>query len=480
MSNLEWALRSIQSAPKGPRVGAFFDLDGTLVKGFTALAFLWDNLSRGEIPPQDLVTLTREGLAHRRDPEAGLSAIEKGVELMAGRELETLQSRSKVLFRKQIGSSIRPDARRLVRAHREAGHTLVLASAATPFQAEPVAWDLGIDHMLTTELEVKDGRLTGKIRGRPRWGSEKARAVSEFAQAHQVDLGASFAYGNGVEDQEFLRTVGRPVAVRPDSGLSAVARSEGIPVLDLEDPPQPGWRGLVGTLGAIGAFNAGLVGTAAATLLVGKKTATEFGFSATAQAALAAAGVEVRAEGVEHIEAARPAVFIMNHQSNLDPLVAASLIPGPLTGVGKQELANDLRGLALRLFDVALIDRSDSARAQASVNALVQRIHGGESVLIAPEGTRMPTPNLGAFKRGAFHLAYDAQVPLVPIVIRNTGELWARGKALISSGVVDVRVLPPIPTVGWSKDNIGKHADAVRALFAKTLELWPRYSSGAS
>ena len=427
-----------------------------------------------EVSTGSLWALVREVLAHRSDPGAGLLTIEKGIELLRDREITSLEAQAERVFRRRVAASIRPGARAIVRAHRDAGHTLVLASAATRFQAEPVARDLGIDHLLTTAIEVRDGKATGKVRGTPRWGKEKARAVIDFSEAQGIDRGVSFAYGNGVEDRSFLEAVGRPVAVRPDAGLSAFARAVGIPILDLANPPAPGLRAVAGTLTAIGAFNAGIVGTLTAAAVLGKRVAFGRGLATTADAALAAGGVRLRVHGREHIEAARPAVFIFNHQSSLDPLIVASIVRRDFTGVGKQEVARDPRSWAMRFLDLALIDRGDSERARASVAALVARIHAGESVLIAPEGTRMPTPTLGRFKRGAFHLAHDAQVPLVPIVIRNAGELWPPGTPLMMPGIIDVCILPPVPTNGWSREDIGEKADEVRTMFAATLGHWPK------
>lgn len=472
MTELAWALRAVRGAPRGPQVGAFFDLDGTLVEGFTAVAFLRDFLVRGEISGRALLSVVRATAAHR-GPDNGQALIAQGVALFAGWPTNKLEARAREIFRRRVARLIRADARRLVEAHRAAGHTLVLASAASAFQARPVAEDFGIRHLLTTPIAVRDGRVTGELGGPPLWGPEKAAAVRAFAQSNQLDLAESFAYGNGREDHRFLQTVGRPVAVRPDPGLAAIAARDCIPVLSLEAPPRPGLRGTFGTLTAIGAFNVGAVGTVVASRVVGKPTAFRYGFPWTADAALAAAGITVRTQGLEHIEAARPAVFIFNHQSNLDPLVVMSIVRRDVTGVGKAEVVSSLQTWILRFLDLALIDRSDSETARASLAALVARIQGGESVFVAPEGTRMPTPRLGPFKRGAFHLAYDAQVPLVPIVIRNSGSLWPRGATRISSGVVDVVVLPPVPTIGWSRGEIGEQADAVREYFAQTLAHWP-------
>ena len=271
-----------------------------------------------------------------------------------------------------------------------------------------------------------------------------------------------------------LRLVGRPFATCPQPRLEAFAREAGVPILQLPDPNPVDLRGISGTLGAMWVFNAGIVTALLAKILSrGRWRAVNPTVGYATDLCLWVAGIEVRAQGRENIEAGRPGVYIFNHQSNLDPVVIGKLVRHDFTGVGKREVANDPRAWALRYLDVALIDRSDSASAQASVNALISRIHEGESVLIAPEGTRMPTAKLGRFKKGAFHLAFDAKAPIIPIVIRNSGELWPRTSVVMRPGTVDVCVLPPIPTKDWKTEELNDRVTEIRALFEQTLNDWP-------
>ena len=92
---------------------------------------------------------------------------------------------------------------------------------------------------------------------------------------------------------------------------------------------------------------------------------------------------------------------------------------------------------------------------------------------MAPEGTRSATPRLGPFKKGAFHVAMQAGVPLVPVVIRNAGELMPSHGVLISSGTLDVTVLPPVPTEGWQPGDIDHEVHRVREMYLDTLAHWP-------
>jgi WS/DGAT/MGAT family acyltransferase len=102
----------------------------------------------------------------------------------------------------------------------------------------------------------------------------------------------------------------------------------------------------------------------------------------------------------------------------------------------------------------------------------VQRLEDGISLVIAPEGTRSATPSLGPFKKGAFHVAMQAGVPVVPIVIRNAGELMWRGAATIHPGTVQVKVLPPVSTEGWTADDLDEKVAEVRAAYVDALAHW--------
>ena len=124
-------------------------------------------------------------------------------------------------------------------------------------------------------------------------------------------------------------------------------------------------------------------------------------------------------------------------------------------------------------LDAVFIDRTDPAKGRAGQDELVERLRAGLSVFVAPEGTRSPTPVLGPFRTGAFHVARTARVPMVPIVLRNSYDLNPGTAKIIRPGVVDVAVLDPIPTGGWTRETAREDVAAVRKLFADTLDNWP-------
>lgn len=463
-------IERIRTGPAGPRVGAFFDLDGTLVRGYTAAAGYRDSIRHGQAGPLELARLLLAGAA------GGIEAVGlAGFAQLRGRTVDEMTAIAERLFGERVAGTVRPDARELVRAHLRRGHTVAVASSASRIQIEPIARDLGIGHILCTELEEHDGVLTGHCTGGMLWGEHKAGAVRSFARATRIGLRRSYGYANGAEDIAFLRAVGHPYAVNPHPDLSAAAQERGWPTLALREPASPGPWAYLGTLGALLSVNTGLsLGTAYGWVTGDRRRGSNLGIGLAADTGLAFAGVKLNVTGKQNLDKARPAVFVANHQSALDVLVLAALLRHDFTAVAKQEARLDPRMAVIStLLDPVWIDRSNPEKARKSMDEAVRRIREGLSVLVLPEGTRMPTPRPGRFKKGAFHLAVQAGVPIVPIVLRNTGELAWRRSMVVSPGTVDVAVLDPIATLGWTAADLNAQVDELHDRFATVLEDWP-------
>ena len=187
---------------------------------------------------------------------------------------------------------------------------------------------------------------------------------------------------------------------------------------------------------------------------------------------MAIAGVTTNVLHQERLWTHRPAIFVANHQSSLDIPVLGRLLERDFTIVAKKEARWDPRAIVGSVvIDPAWIDRSDSGSARATLDGVVERIRGGTSLMIFPEGTRSATPVLGPFRKGAFHLAAQAGVPVVPVVLRNTGELMRSTSLVLNPGVVDVCVLEP--ETDWSPDDMNERIAALHARFEETLARWP-------
>jgi putative phosphoserine phosphatase/1-acylglycerol-3-phosphate O-acyltransferase len=425
--------------------------------------------------PGELVRSVTAGLdmAVRRADVSKL--MEVAVANWAGRRETEVRELFDRLFAQRIAGMVYPEARAIVQAHQRAGHTVVLASSATRYQLAALAEDLRIGEVLCSEVELVHGRFSGFMAGKVLWGGAKADAVQAFARSRDVALEQSFAYANGDEDVDFLSLVGQPRALNPASRLERVARERDWPVTRLRGRGRPSIAEIARTGAALtGLGAAGALGGAVGALNRDRRTGANLAVAIGSDLALALAGVSLNVSGEEHLWSHRPAVFIFNHQSSIDVPVIGSLVRRDFTGVAKKEAARDPRFAPVGyIVEVVYIDRADSKQARAALEPAVERLKGGTSIAIAPEGTRSVTRSLGRFKKGAFHLAMQAGVPLVPIVIRNAGDVMWRRSFVIRSGTIDVKVLEPIPTAGWTVRGLSERVAEVRRRFERTLEDWP-------
>src|SRR4051812_37390556 len=478
MATLDELLDAIAAAPPGPQIAAFFDYDGTVIDGFSASAFYRHRIRHAEIGPLELAK-TLLGAARGIDSGEDFEEFLKmALGAWRGRSEEEVGAIGERLFKHEIAGRMHWEAWRLVQAHHAQGHRVVLASSATRFQVEPMARELAVDHVLCTPVEVVDGVVTGRTAGPVLWGEGKARAARALAAEHDLDLDDCFAYSNGAEDVPFLEVAGHPVCVDPESELVRVAHERHWPILRCAARPSvPAPLDVARTAGFYGAMAAaGYAGAAVGLLRRSRKAMVDLTGGVGSDLGLAVAGIDVDiVEGAEHLWSARPCVFVFNHQSKLDTIVVAKLLRSEFTGVAKKEAANVPGfGQFFRLAGVAFIDRSDPARAREALTPAVEKIRDeGLSLVMAPEGTRSATPRLGPFKKGAFHIAMQAEVPMVPIVLRNVGELMWRGSQVLRPGTIEVCVLPPVDTSTWTRDTITDHVSEVRGMFLDTLANWP-------
>jgi putative phosphoserine phosphatase/1-acylglycerol-3-phosphate O-acyltransferase len=479
MSALDEAIQRVLDGPKGPKIGAFFDYDGTLIDGYSAAAYFIDRIQRREMGRKELLDTIK--LARKKDlTDAEFhEVIGKGILDWAGRTEDEMRALWKRLWLGKVGSTLFPEGWKLVRAHQKMGHTVAIASSATAYQIEPLAEEYGIEHVIATPVKIRNGKLTGGLSGAPTWGQGKADAVIAFAKTHKIDIGKSYGYANGNEDIAFLKSVGNATAVQPKELLEKTANESGWAVLRFDPRKRGPAKAMARTVGAYGAMGLSfLAGLGMHRTHGNARKTVDWVTQTAADSAFAVLGVKLDVVGEEHLWAHRPCVFTLNHQSKFDMFVMMQLVRRGFTGVAKAE-ARKVPGFGrfMEMAEVAFLDRSDTGRAVDALKPAVDRLKKGLSVCIAPEGTRSWTPKLGAFKKGPFHLAMQAGVPIVPVVIRNAGEIMGRNDQTMRSGVVQVAILPPVDVSGWKVSELNDRVAEVRQMYVDTLENWPEKST---
>ena len=238
------ALAEVEHGKPGPEVAAFFDLDGTLVAGFTAAAYLQHRLRQGELDRSVVTETLRLGLEGLLGRIGFEEFLELSLGTLAGRSAADLTTLGDALFEREIRARLQLPIIELVAAHQVRGHRVVLASSATSFQVVPVADALGIEDVLCNRLVVDlDGRLTGQIEGPVIWAAGKARAAQAFADANGIALAESYFYADGSEDVALMYLVGHPRPVNPARRMRAAATRRGWPVIRVPESPRvPGVR----------------------------------------------------------------------------------------------------------------------------------------------------------------------------------------------------------------------------------------------
>ncbi|OCH94291.1 1-acylglycerol-3-phosphate [Obba rivulosa] len=183
-----------------------------------------------------------------------------------------------------------------------------------------------------------------------------------------------------------------------------------------------------------------------------------------------AVGIRLVLEGAEHLET-RPAVLVGNHQSMLDILYLGRIFPRRASIMAKKELQwAPLLGQFMTLSGAVWVDRGNNARAVRSLAAAGEIMKARHSSLwLFPEGTRSMREHhdMLPFKKGAFHTAVQAGVPIVPVVCENYWRLYRKG--VFESGTLRVKVLPPIPTTGLTTADVGALAVRVHDLMVEAL-----------
>jgi putative phosphoserine phosphatase/1-acylglycerol-3-phosphate O-acyltransferase len=235
-------------------------------------------------------------------------------------------------------------------------------------------------------------------------------------------------------------------------------------------PRTPRPLDLLGTFAALAAIVPGLAaGLATAVATRDRRRAINRAIEVWGDLGTRAAGVQLAVSGREHL-ALRPAVFVFNHQSGADPFLLCALLRRDFVGVAKAEIRNNpLLGPAFAFAETVFVDRSDHEQAVRALDPAVAALRRGLGILIAPEGTRSASHEVGPFKKGAFRIALAARAPIVPIVLHDARNLLPRGGWIMRSGTVHVSVLAPIATEAWSIEALDAHVAVVRERFVATL-----------
>ena len=181
-------------------------------------------------------------------------------------------------------------------------------------------------------------------------------------------------------------------------------------------------------------------------------------------------GIQVFATGLENVHHHRSQIFFVNHQSNIDILILGATVPVPFFWLYKHTLNRmPIIGWQLRRQGHVSIVRHDRHSAMGSLEKAARMVREGKNLLVFPEGTRSGSPKMGPFKKGVFHLALAARVPIVPVSIAHSWKIMPRGTLKLHPTSVQVRFHPALETTGYDLQSLPDLMERVRVVLAEGL-----------
>ena len=220
-----------------PEAIALFDLDRTLLTIDADEAWVEFLVEQGALDRVRFEPAMHDVSERYQRGEIGIYEFcEFYLSTLPAHDPAQLQAWRQEYLAERISPAISTAARALVARHRAAGHLLVLTTAANRFLTAPIAVELGIDNLITTEPEIKAGRYTGKVDGIPNMREGKVARLDAWLAERGATLGAfreSWFYSDSRNDIPLLSRVTNPVAVNPDPALARLATEKGWPILQI-------------------------------------------------------------------------------------------------------------------------------------------------------------------------------------------------------------------------------------------------------
>ena len=183
-------------------------------------------------------------------------------------------------------------------------------------------------------------------------------------------------------------------------------------------------------------------------------------------------GLKLQVSGEENLWTRRPAVFLINHQSNADGIIAYKLLRKDIQSSGNTGgLVNPVWG-RIHSFINGIPGVKGAVYNQVNPESLVETIKNDNvSVCLAPEVDRSYSINPGPFSKDPFKIAMEAGVPVIPIVIHNSLDVLPRGEFIYRPATVKIEVLAPVDTGGWTDETLDEKVLEIRNKYLETLGL---------
>ncbi len=427
---------------------AFFDLDRTLLSGASGPAITGALRQVGlvperSVPGEDLLYKFFNVIGENRP---SMLLARQGARVASGWERAKAREAGEIAADILIDQVV-PFALPIIADHHDAGRKVVMATTSPYDLVKPLADRLGLDDVIATRYGEANGNYDGTIAGHFVWGKGKLAAVEDWAAEHDVDIADSWAYSDSFYDLPLLSAVKHPVAVNPDPRLRVAAAVRRWPSLHLDVPP-----GVPKVAGV-------------------EPQKVMMAFARPELVPYARFDIT----GTGHIPETGGAIIVGNHRSYFDPLAMGMALAQrgrPVRFLGKKEVFDaPLVGQMATAMGGIRVDRGTGS--DQPLEAAAEALRAGELVAVMPQGTipRGPAffdPELKG-RWGAAKLAAMTKVPVIPVGLWGTEQVWPRSErlpnmlAVTDPPLVTVRVGRPVELKYRSADTDTKRIMAALA-----------------
>ena len=396
---------------------AIFDLDRTLIKGSSASIVTKHLADAGISTGTDLPFADTLAEIYERFGENWLmmQPAKFAGRASAGWNVDAV-AKACAAAAAEVAANLQPFARSVIDEHRAAGRTLVLATTSPEPFVRPIMEALEFDDVVCTRWKSHQGKFTGELDGNFLWGRAKADGVTDWAKANKVNLSDSYAFSDSYFDTPLLDAVGHPVAVNPDMQLVGTALLKGWPIRHFDK-------------------SEGVAKVAGKELQDWSRPLM--------RPEIVAPYARIEVDGIENIPSEGAALLVFNHRSYFDPTVMGLILAKAgrsIRGLGKKEVFDaPVIGKLARAMGGIRVERASGSDEPLEKAAVALR--GGEVVMMAPQGT---IPRGPAFfdpvlkgRWGAARLAAMTGVPVIPIGLWGTENVWPRSARLPNINFTD-------------------------------------------
>jgi len=209
------------------RYAAFFDLDNTILNINSGKVLISKAYRKGLLSHTELLKAFWFSIAYKLNIGDTINLLRKMVGWIKGKNQSSLDSLAAEIFDEHILSAVRKEIITEINHHKGNGAvTAILSSSIVPLCSR-VAGQFGIDDIICTVLETKDGIYTGETVSNLCFGMEKAVRMTDYCLINNINQSESYYYGDSIDDYHALAIVGNPVCVFPDKKLRKIAESKG-------------------------------------------------------------------------------------------------------------------------------------------------------------------------------------------------------------------------------------------------------------